>query len=126
MDTDAQQCPARGPGLTHVGLPRCNDCGQRVTDAHAPITTSDDRRGPIPAAFRQSYTRLRREGMTDQDAQALICFDHGLVQAPGAKPWTLRELVRLLFVVATAPSEYLQGACGRCPRSLPLHPAHFA
>lgn len=44
------QCPSRGPGLTHVGLPRCEECGVATTRLvrKSPTTSCPARKGDYP------------------------------------------------------------------------------
>lgn len=102
------QCPARGPGLAHIqdgdvhADGRCVYCGcpwDRVQQQWGSGTTIPRNVSPELA---RDYARVRREGLGDQDAQALVAHLHGLSPGEGqTSPWTLEELTQLMVMKKT-------------------------
>lgn len=101
MTYDDEQCPQRGPGLTHTGsgTPVCVHCGSSIVHREwSPprVAPTEPPRRPVPACYWRAYLALRNEGMTDADAESVLCLRHGLSLGDGQRQrWTLWELARL-------------------------------
>lgn len=98
----------------------------------------------IPYRFRAAYAELRQAGLSDADAQSLLCTREGLwppepdpLAGPVERrqritPWTLRQLARLAFLRSDlerhpeppVPVQRVRGRCDRCPPGTPPHPGH--
>ena len=117
MADDTEQCPQRGPGLTHTtdGSPRCADCGTPTLNRRERPAPRRESPAVPPQAFRDEYVTARAAGLSPPDAEAIIALRHllGPVDDPyqpgsvekrqrerhngGASPWKLRDLARLEF-----------------------------
>lgn len=101
------QCPARGPGLAHIQDGNEKPSGECVY-CGCPWNGKEQRWGnanPIPnvdPALAREYAQVRKEGLGDQDAQALVAHLHGLSPGEGqTRQWTLEELNRLMVMRKT-------------------------
>lgn len=101
-----QQCPARGPGLSHTqdaeSHPdgRCVYCGVPFDFVNTRWGTPESAAPTnIEPTLRREYNQVRKEGLEDRDAQAFVAHLHGLGPADDQKqPWSLEELNDLMKV----------------------------
>jgi hypothetical protein len=107
MTDPTEQCPQRNAGLSHTvpeGWLTCRDCGaslDKVPEEPSPPHEVRDapvyKYTPVPAAYRAEFIEARKTCPSDMDAQAYVCYQHGL-EPVGDIPWTLRDLAKLEFV----------------------------